>query len=200
MERKSIFLSFKPEYFRPILYNIKKYEYRKRFCKTKTDAYLYLSSPIREVIGIMKLSIPLEMDNLIEKYDEESIQYKRIKDALDKKVKYAIPIESLILFKKPIPIDKLKMVNPNFKVPQCYLNLDNYKDIFDYLKSQDMYLPEYINSHDYIYDDNIGKSCHDMELTDEFKLKDKKYKNNKKYNMIKPYYINKDLFTSNLDK
>ena len=29
---KEIFLSFRPEYFKPLLYGIKKYEYRKRFC------------------------------------------------------------------------------------------------------------------------------------------------------------------------
>ena len=38
---KEIFLSFRPEYFKPLLYGIKKYEYRKRFCDEETRAYLY---------------------------------------------------------------------------------------------------------------------------------------------------------------
>ena len=42
-QKKNIFLSFRPEFFRPILYDIKKYEYRKRFCDEPTCAYLYLS-------------------------------------------------------------------------------------------------------------------------------------------------------------
>lgn len=39
--KKTIFLSFRPEFFRPILYGIKMYEYRKRFCEKPTTAYLY---------------------------------------------------------------------------------------------------------------------------------------------------------------
>ncbi|MEG1009585.1 MAG: hypothetical protein RSF67_07240, partial [Clostridia bacterium] len=58
MKRK-IFLSFRPEFFRPIFYDIKKYEYRKRFCKEATTAYLYLSSPCQKVIGIMELGVPI---------------------------------------------------------------------------------------------------------------------------------------------
>ena len=52
---KKIFLSFRPEYFEPLLYGIKKYEYRKRFCDEETIAYLYLSGKSRQVVGIVEL-------------------------------------------------------------------------------------------------------------------------------------------------
>lgn len=52
---KEIFLSFSPEYFKPLLYDIKKYEYRKRFIDEETKAYLYLSGKSRQVIGVMEL-------------------------------------------------------------------------------------------------------------------------------------------------
>lgn len=55
--KKQIFLSFKPNFFRPILYDIKKYEYRKRFCKEATTAYLYLSAPLQVVIGVMEMGV-----------------------------------------------------------------------------------------------------------------------------------------------
>lgn len=51
---KEIFLSFRPEYFKPILYGLKMYEYRKRFCDEETKAYLYLSGKKRIVIGVIK--------------------------------------------------------------------------------------------------------------------------------------------------
>ena len=64
-QKKHIFLSFRPEFFRPILYDIKKYEYRKRFCDEPTCAYLYLSSPVKKVIGIMQLGKRIHMDQII---------------------------------------------------------------------------------------------------------------------------------------
>ena len=45
---KEIFLSFSPEYFKPLLYG---YEYRKRFCDEETSVYLYLSGKSRQVVG-----------------------------------------------------------------------------------------------------------------------------------------------------
>ena len=34
---KTIFLNFGPEYFKPVLYGLKKYEYRKRWCNEETE-------------------------------------------------------------------------------------------------------------------------------------------------------------------
>ena len=59
---KEIFLSFRPEYFKPLLYGIKKYEYRKRFCDEETRAYLYLSGKSRQVVGVMELGRPIRLD------------------------------------------------------------------------------------------------------------------------------------------
>ena len=59
---KEIFLSFRPEYFKPLLYGIKKYEYRKRFCDEETKAYLYLSGKSRQVVGIMELGKTVRLD------------------------------------------------------------------------------------------------------------------------------------------
>ena len=51
---KEIFLSFRPEYFKPLLYGIKKYKYRKRFCNEETKAYLYLSGKVKKQDGKFK--------------------------------------------------------------------------------------------------------------------------------------------------
>lgn len=65
---KEIFLSFRPEYFKPLLCGIKKYEYRKRFCDEETKTYLYLSGKSRQVIGIMELGRPICLDLTKEDY------------------------------------------------------------------------------------------------------------------------------------
>lgn len=190
-EKRKIFLSFRPEYFRPILYNIKKYEYRKRFCNESTTAYLYLSSPVKKVIGIMELGMPLRMDVIISNYSEKSDVYSRISKCLENGEKFAIPIESLQLFKRPISIEEIKEIQNNFSPPQCYLNLKNYESVLNYLEKQTMFNIEFYNKHDIIYENNLALSCKELELTDEFILKDKKYLNDSKYYIVECGYINR---------
>lgn len=81
--KREIFLSFRPEFFRPILYNLKKYEYRKRFCNEPTTAYLYLSAPVQEVIGIMELGKPLIITEKINDYEKGTIIYDRINQSIE---------------------------------------------------------------------------------------------------------------------
>jgi predicted transcriptional regulator len=190
-EKRKIFLSFRPEFFRPILYDIKKYEYRKRFCDEPTTAYLYLSSPVKKVIGVMELGKALHMDEIVSNYSKESEVHKRIVKCLDGGEKFAIPIESFQLFKNPVPIEKIKEIQNDFSVPQCYLNLENYKNVLDFLKNQPMFEVEFYNKHDTIYESNLAMTCKEMELTDEFIYKDKKYLSDKKYDIVECGYINR---------
>lgn len=190
-EKKVIFLSFRPEFFRPILYNIKKYEYRKRFCDEATMAYLYLSSPIREVVGILDLGKPIHMEKIIKNYNINGLLYSRIRNCLQKGEKYAIPIVSFTLFKHPVSFEKLKEVDSSFHVPQCYLNLTNYPTLFSYLKEQECYEPEFFNSHNQLYENNFAVECREIEKSKEFNIKDKAYLSQEKYKVIKCGYITK---------
>ncbi len=101
---KEIFLSFRPEYFKPLLYGIKKYEYRKRFCKEETRAYLYLSGKSRQVIGVMDLSKPIRLDLTREDYLNYSETLKRVDKYILNKDINAVPIKSLALFDNPISL------------------------------------------------------------------------------------------------
>ncbi|MEG1647987.1 MAG: hypothetical protein RRY16_02885 [Bacilli bacterium] len=190
MKRK-IFLSFRPEFFRPIFYDIKKYEYRKRFCKEATTAYLYLSSPCQKVIGIMELGVPIMTEEIINAHLDNSILKNRINHCIENGEKFAIPIESFRLFKNPIPISKLKEIDEKFSVPQCYLNIEKYKKIFEYINKQELYDNEFVNTHEDIYTNNFGMSCLEMEQTSEFKEKDKIYINDDKYNIVDCGYLTK---------
>jgi len=187
--KRNIFLSFRPEFFRPILYGIKKYEYRKRFCKESTRAYLYLSSPVQEVIGIMELGIPIMIEEAVETYSKEHPAYKRLIQCIENGEKFAIPIESLQLYKQPVSIDTIKQLEPDFFVPQCYLNIENYPKVYNYLNKQEMYEKEFTNDHNNIYEYNIGSSCREMETTEEFKRKDNIYLKDEKYKIIKSGYL-----------
>lgn len=187
--KREIFLSFRPEFFRPILYGIKKYEYRKRFCQEPVTAYLYLSSPVREVIGILELGEPLIIKELINDIDKKTTAYSRLEKCLENSEQYAIPIESLRLYKKPVSIEEIKKMEPTFHVPQSYLNIRKFSNLYNNLKDQKLYPKEFINSHSELYMDNLGCSCKEMETLEEFKLLDKMYLENKKYDIVKAGYI-----------
>ena len=182
---KNIFLSFRPEYFRPILYGIKKYEYRKRFCKEPVTAYLYLSSPVQEVIGKVQFGKPLMTEELLKVYSNNEKIMSRLLRCLENKEQYIIPIISLQLFKNPITIFDLKKVKPDFTIPQCYCNLEKQKSIFEYLQSRSLYDIEFFNNHSKVFEQNLGVLCIEMEETDEYIKKDNVFRNDPKYQKIK---------------
>lgn len=184
MER-NIFLSFRPEYFRPILYGIKKYEYRKRFCKEPVIAYLYLSSPVQEVIGKIKFEKPLMTKELLDVYSNNKKIKSRLLRCLENKEQYIIPIVSLQLFENPVTICDLKKINHSFTIPQCYCNLEKQKDIFEYLQSRTLLEREFLNDHSKVFEQNLGVLCIEMEETEEYIKKDNIFRNNPKYQKIK---------------
>ena len=98
---KEIFLSFRPEYFKPLLYGIKKYEYRKRFCAEETRAYLYLSGKSQQVVGVMELDKPIRLDLTRENYLEYPETLKRVDEYIVSNDINAVPIKSLALFDSP---------------------------------------------------------------------------------------------------
>jgi len=188
--KKQIFLSFKPNFFRPILYDIKKYEYRKRFCKEATTVYLYLSAPLQVVIGVMEMGVPIMIKETLDKYPGDNIINKRAQSCIESGELYAIPIESLQLYKEPISISKINQIAPTFRVPRCYLDITKFNEVYTYLHSQDMYDIEFYNEHYNLYENNFGCTCKEMELTLEFAQKDIIYTSNPKYSIVKCGYLN----------
>lgn len=58
---KKILLSFQPYWAEKIMQGTKIYEYRKRFCNEPVIAYMYVSTPVKAITGIIELGqrIPL---------------------------------------------------------------------------------------------------------------------------------------------
>ena len=186
--KEEIFLSFKSDYCRPILYGIKEYEYRKRFTSKAVKAYLYLSHPVQEVIGVLDLGKPLIIEDEKQKIKDSNV-LKTIKLAEDSGDKVAIPILSFSLFKNPITLEEIKEIIPDFFVPQSYIYLNKQEKLLKFLKSRERYQTEFIHSHDSIYLDNFCVSCAEMEQTEEFKKIDKAFSKSFKSNIIKSKYL-----------
>lgn len=173
---KEIFLSFRPEYFKPLLYGIKKYEYRRRFCDCETKAYLYLSGKSRKVVGVMELGRPIRLDLTKDNYLNYSETLKRVNKYIGSGVIFAIPIKSLALFSSPITLESLRNEIPNFMPPQMYYVLDNNIKLKEILERQVLNAPLFNHPHNTIYYDNLAMSVSELEKTSEFLELDNKYR------------------------
>lgn len=50
-EKRTIILSLMPDPFERIFAGEKKYEYRRKFVKESVNAFIYVSSPVKEIRG-----------------------------------------------------------------------------------------------------------------------------------------------------
>ena len=183
IKRKEIFLSFKSEYFKPLLYGIKKYEYRKRFCKEETIAYLYLSGKVKQVVGIVELGIPIRLDLTRENYLKYPETLKRVDKYIKNKSVNAIPIKSLALFDSPLTLEEIRKSIPNFMPPQMYFNLENNLKLKLLLEKQLLKEKIFTHNHNQIYYENLALSVNELVETEEFKKIDFLEQSNKKNNI-----------------
>lgn len=181
---KEIFLSFRPEYFKPLLYGIKKYEYRTRFCDEETKAYLYLSSKARCVVGILELGKPIRLDLTRNNYLEYRDTLKRVDNYISTGDVNAVPIKSLSLFKNPVTLDEIRERIPNFMPPQLYYVLDNKIELKKLLEERFVGDKLFVHNHNQIYYDNLAMSVSDLEKTKAFKELDLYYSENKVFSNI----------------
>ena len=175
---KEIFLSFRPEYFGPLLYGIKKYEYRKRFCDEETIAYLYLSGKSRQIVGIMELGKPIRLDETRDNYIDYPETLKRVDEYIESKDINAIPIKSLSLFKNPLSLEDIRKEIPTFMPPQMYFVLDNHLKLKQLLEQQKLCEKLFFHEHNCIYYDNLAKSVSELKKTDEYINLEKKNADN----------------------
>ena len=145
-EQNIIILSLRESYFVEIKRKKKKYEYRKRFLKKESWAFIYVSKTKKEIVGIIRLGIP--------KYDSsekiamfasqigDNIYDSMISYLGVGKKGYAIPIDNVYLFDSPIGISTLRKIDNNFYAPQSYSYLREKSKLYDYLKKSKIQLIE----------------------------------------------------------
>lgn len=123
-----ILLSIKPKYVKKIIRYDKKFEFRKAVPKKSFErVFIYSSAPEKKIVGMFTVNniyvgTPASIwDKTKQKagitYEDYNIYFS------NKELAYALEIENLIIFKKPIiPSD----VWASFKAPQsfCYIEGD----------------------------------------------------------------------------
>lgn len=133
--KKTLLLSLREEYYNKMLDGTKKYEYRTRYPKEETEAYIYISKTKKQIVAKIDFGKPIigskeEIANLSEKEDPGS--YKDMLEYIHDKG-YAIPVEKITKI-KPVSLEELKTKFKNFTPPQSYYILDKKEDLLEFLK------------------------------------------------------------------
>ena len=128
---RKMLLSFKPNIYKKIYEGVKIFEHRRNFPNEPIMAYMYVSKPVRAIIGIVYLSNRHELIDWEREFSYDSQALQRIAD-YRKSYRYAMEIVEFQETNK-ISLDDLKRDLPNFVVPQSYIYLDNNTELLKYI-------------------------------------------------------------------
>ena len=151
---RTVLMSFWPSIYDRISISDKIFEYRYRYCKEPTKVYMYVSKPIKQILGIIELGAPININQWKTEFSHLSHMNTRIEQYLEKYT-YAMPILS---FQKTngISLDILKENISNFNAPQSYIYVDRNKKLEEFLHQHVRLIEDKtINSFDNVIPDKI---------------------------------------------
>lgn len=127
---RKMLLSFKADVYDRVLSGEKIYEHRKIFPDEPVEAYLYVSNPVKAIVGIMHLGNKVSIESWKDKYSYDQEAISRIDEYLEYH-KYAMEIQDFQNTNK-ISLSKLREEVPGFVVPQMYYFIDD-SPLLEYL-------------------------------------------------------------------
>lgn len=129
---RTMLLSFKPEWYSRIKEGSKIFEYRRTFPDEEIIAYMYVSSPLKMIIGKIHLGRKIDLKIWKEKYKDDMEVCERIEDFLTRHT-YAMPVLSFQMT-KGIELEALRRFKTDFVCPQMYYYLENYPELFEFIR------------------------------------------------------------------
>lgn len=120
---RTMLLSFKPSVYEKILSGEKIFEHRRSFPNEPIKAYMYVSSPICAVTGIVYLGKRHNLSDWRVQFGEDDSAVKRILQ-YDEHYRYAMEISEFQETSK-IPLNQLRNEVEKFVAPQMYYYLDD---------------------------------------------------------------------------
>lgn len=128
---RTMLLSFKADVYKKVLSGEKIYEHRKVFPDGPIKAYLYVSNPVKAIVGIMYLNNKTSIETWKEKYEYDLAAVSRIEEYL-KQHRYAMEITEYRNTNE-ISLYRLRDELDNFVVPQMYYFIDD-TELLTYLE------------------------------------------------------------------
>ena len=138
-------LSLKEDVYRRVISGEKIFEHRKVFPDEPVKAYIYVSSPMKAICGIMYLSNKTSLLDWKKKYKDDFECVKRIDNYL---VNYNYAME-INRFERTNAIDlsKLRLDLSKFVVPQMYYYIEN-TELHKYLE-ENLEVDGFVVTNDY---------------------------------------------------
>ncbi len=131
---RKMLLSFRPEVYEKIKSGQKIFEHRRNFPDESVMAYMYVSSPVKAITGIVYLGKRHCLSDWLEKFKDDSDAVTRIKEYIETyHYRYAMEIEKFQETSQ-IALDDLRENVPGFVAPQMYIYLDN-TELLEYIDS-----------------------------------------------------------------
>lgn len=130
---RTMLLSFKPKWYNLIKDGSKIFEYRRTFPDEEIMVYMYVSSPMKQIVGKIHLGRKIDINTWKEKYKDDSEICKRIDEYLIRH-KYAMPVLSFQMTKE-IELRTLREFDSKFVCPQMYYYLENYPKLFEFIET-----------------------------------------------------------------
>lgn len=129
---RTMLLSFKPSVYEKIKNGVKIFEHRRSFPDEPIKAYMYVSSPICAITGIVYLGKRHNLENWMDEFAEDQEALERINKYLES-YNYAMEIEEFQETTK-IPLAKVRQDVEGFVAPQMYYYLDG-KPLLEYIEN-----------------------------------------------------------------
>lgn len=134
----TVLMSLREKYYNAMLSGQKKHEFRTRFLKTPSAAYIYISRTKKAIVAKINFGAPLiasseEIAKISE--SENPGSYAGMMSYLHSGSGYAIPIESIEPLKE-VSLDELRLEFPNLVVPQSYYILDKKSELLEFIKAR----------------------------------------------------------------
>ena len=129
---RTMLLSFKPSVYEKIKNGVKIFEHRRSFPDEPIKAYMYVSSPICAITGIVYLGKRHNLENWMDEFAEDKEALERINKYLES-YNYAMEIEEFQETTK-IPLAKVRQDVEGFVAPQMYYYLDG-KPLLEYIEN-----------------------------------------------------------------
>ena len=138
-EPKRVLMSLREEYYDAMLEGRKHYEYRTRYLKEESEAYIYISKTKKSIVAKIRFGEPIIADaNTIALIaeQEEPGSYNGMMEYLYNNIGYAISVEEIIPIEE-VSLSELQQQFPNFVVPQSYYLLDKKPELLSFLDSRE---------------------------------------------------------------
>lgn len=130
-----VLLSLREGPYNEIRSGVKKYEYRTRYLKEPTIAFVYVSQKVKAIKAFIEFDPPIVgSDKKISQLADQIKPgcYTIMMEYFKNGVGYAIPVNKMVEF-EPISLEELRNRFPGFVAPQSYYLLEKKEELLRFL-------------------------------------------------------------------